>query len=138
MSEGIAYVVCDVVRESRFRRPVGALGDDLPGDTMSGAAPLMSDDQVDRICAAIRSISHGGQGAGSGPEGMEMLSIAVAGEGLAFPLASTVNTLASTLEDAIDRMTDAVGRMAGAVEAAADPEPPEPLLRANLADKGKG
>ena len=53
------------------------------------------DIKIDEIVSAIRSISHGGT---SGPEGLEMLAMAVSGEGLHSSLKEAVESIASSVE----------------------------------------
>ena len=56
----------------------------------------MNDKHIEQLASAIRSISHGGS---SGPEGLEMLSMAIAGEGIRGDLCSSLDGIAASLSE---------------------------------------
>jgi len=66
------------------------------------------------IAGAIRSVSHGGV---SGPEGLEMVAMALSGEGPRQPLGTALADVAHGLcaiADSIDRLTEAIIEKKGA------------------------
>jgi hypothetical protein len=65
------------------------------------------------LVAAIRSIAHGGI---SGPEGLEALAVALAGNNLKYPVGTQIMQTASALSDA----AIALGEVASAIDNVAD------------------
>jgi len=63
-------------------------------------------ESIDYVAASLRSISHGGQ---TGPEGLEMLSIAVGGEGLGNSLGDSVSGCGTAVAEAIREGMEYVG-----------------------------
>jgi hypothetical protein len=59
---------------------------------------LMTHDEVETLASAIRSISHGGQ---YGPEGLEMLSMAIAGS-------DNMDSLAMVVREGMESIAEAI------------------------------
>jgi len=62
-------------------------------------------DLLESLVKAVRSISHGDV---SGPTGLEMLGMAVAGGGLGHPLGDAIIQAGETISDAINNLADAI------------------------------
>lgn len=69
----------------------------------------MNEDETKELIDAIRSISHGG---GTGATGLEMLSMAVSGDGLKAPLSGAVS---DGLHDIADAIREGLSEIAEAV-----------------------
>jgi hypothetical protein len=89
------------------------------------------DDEVDHAVAvqglnelvsAIRSISHG-DGVALGPEGLEMLSMSISGEGNQSPLGDVLRSLDEHLCEELNTLSGAVEDIARAIEAAKPKDP---------------
>lgn len=52
-------------------------------------------ESIQKLACAVEKIAHGPQ---SGPTGLELLAIAIAGKGLAFPLGLQLERIATALE----------------------------------------
>lgn len=69
----------------------------------------MDEDETKELIDAIRSISHGG---GSGATGLEMLSMAVSGDGSKAPLSGAIS---DGLHDIAEAIREGLGEIAEAV-----------------------
>lgn len=69
-------------------------------------------DALNRIANAIGRVASGGQ---AGPEGLEMLAMAIAGEGTRHPLGEAIENAASTIAEAINGLAEQVESLAASV-----------------------
>lgn len=65
---------------------------------------MIKNEQIEALIGAIRSISNGGTAPGSQPEGLEMVAIALAGEGNLKPVGEGLSEVAQ----AINNLADAI------------------------------
>lgn len=71
------------------------------------------EERVGDLCSVIRSISYGGQ---DRAEGLELLSMAIAGEGIRNPLGDSIGSVGSSISEGLDEVTNALNRIADAME----------------------
>lgn len=62
----------------------------------------MTNEQTERLICALEKISQGGE---SGSAGLEMLAIALAGNGLEFPLGRALDRIAEAIDSLADEMS---------------------------------
>lgn len=65
------------------------------------------DDQLSALVRAIRSISHGEI---NGPTGLEMLSMALAGEGLGDNLSQAIRSAGESIGNGLHAIAEAIGQ----------------------------
>ena len=74
----------------------------------------MNEEEIRELTDAIRSISHGG---GSGATGLEMLSMAVSGDGLKAPLSGAISDglhdIAEAIREGLSEIAEAVRKSDG-------------------------
>lgn len=74
----------------------------------------MNEEEIRELTDAIRSISHGG---GSGATGLEMLSMAVSGDGLKAPLSGAISDglhdIAEAIREGLAEIAEAVRKSDG-------------------------
>lgn len=75
--------------------------------------------KVDSLTRALRAIAHGDQG---GATGLEMLAIAMAGDGLTNPVGKAIR---DGLSEVAEAMQEGLERVANAIEYAAKQNQPE-------------
>lgn len=69
-------------------------------------------DALNRIANAIGRVASGGQ---AGPEGLEGLGVAIAGEGMRRPLGEAIEAAAATIAEAINGLAEQVESLASSV-----------------------
>ena len=73
----------------------------------------MDNEKIDELVNAITRISYGGDW---GPAGLEMLSIAMAGEGLTTPVGTAIENAGECISSSMDRIGEALREIAVALE----------------------
>jgi len=73
----------------------------------------MDRDQVEELTAAIRRISYGGDW---GPAGLEMLAMAMSGDGLVSPVGPALDNLGSSINEGLLEVACSLNNIAEAIK----------------------